>query len=631
MIPASSLSVAPSHARLDSRPRTTTAAEHGSARQRRGRWSAATHGLALLLTAHVAHAADRLQLDPSGLDPAQQQLASQTLADVQSLLPEGLLRALPAQVQVSWSSALPPEVHGRAFGGRIALRRDLLDDGVPGARRARRSALVHELTHVADRSGANWSRSARWRDLAGWQRKPWHLGRGDNAFRDRSPDAYELKDPAEYLAVNAEHFLLDAEFACRRPALAQWYLAHLGTPPSLPQPHCAASLPLLQADSEEGAASLLQLDPSRVYAVDYLFAEGSAQPMSRWGHSMLRLVICKPDRAPGPDCRLDLEYHRVLSFRAFVGDVQISNWRGLTGGYPSRLFVLPLQQVVDEYTKVELRGLQSLPLRLQRDEIASLLERTAQVHWSYDGRYYFVSNNCAVETAKLLQAGVPRLGEAGLAQLSPRGLKRRLVRLEVLDEQVLADRSAAQAQGYYFASARDHYQQLFAVAAGQLALPARDVRAWLKLSAQQRAPWLLKGDLRASAGLLLLEQAAQRRAELRARDVLKRQLLAAPDSAETRSLRGLLEQSGQWLRPGTLLRDGGYGLPLGDEQALLSEAVATASAQAVPAWQALRVQLRQQLPARQRGEMDAIEANLAALGAHLRTQAGSPATGAAVR
>ncbi len=593
--------------------------------------NAATHGVALLLVAHVAHAADRLQLDPAGLSPAQRQVASQTLADVQSLLPEGLLRALPAQVQVRWSDDLPVDVHGRAFGGRIALRRDLLDEAVPGARRARRSALVHEMTHVADRGGANWSRSARWRDLAGWQRKPWHLGRGDNDFRDRSPDAYELKDPAEYLAVNAEHFVLDSTFACRRPALAQWYQAHFGAPPSLPQPQCAAALPLLQAESEEGAASLLQLDPARVYAVDYLFAEGSAQPMSRWGHSMLRLVICKPGRVPGPDCRLDLEHHRVLSFRAFVGDVQISNWRGLTGGYPSRLFVLPLQQVVDEYTKVELRGLQSLPLRLHREEIASLLERTAQVHWSYDGRYYFVSNNCAVETAKLLQAGVPRLGEAGLAQLSPRGLKRRLVRLDALDERVLADRSAAQAQGYYFASARDQYQQLFAVAAAQLALPARDVHGWLKLPARQRAPWLLQGDLRASAGLLLLEQAAQRRAELRARDVLKRHLLAAPDSAETRSLRALLEQGGQWLRPGTLLRDGGYGLPLADEQALLSTAVAAASAQAVPAWQALRSRLRQQLPVRQREEMDAIDANLAALGARLRAQAAAPATGAAVR
>lgn len=631
MAPAISHSVEPSHARLNTCTPTVTAAEHGSALQKRGRWNPVRHGLALLLAAPAVHAGGYLELDPAGLSPAQQQVATQTLADVQSLLPDGLLRALPAHVQVRWSDDLPAEVHGRAFAGGITLRRDLLADGLPGARRARRSALVHELTHVADRSGAAWSRSQRWRDLAGWQRKPWHLGRGDNDFRDRSPDGYELKSPAEYLAVNAEHFVLDADFACRRPALAQWFQAQFGTPPSLPRPQCATTLPLLQAEAEEGAASLLQLDPARVYAVDYLFAEGSAQPMSRWGHSMLRLVICRPGRAPGPDCRLDLEYHRVLSFRAFVGDVQISNWRGLTGGYPSRLFVLPLQQVVDEYTKVELRGLQSLPLQLQRDEIASLLERTAQVHWSYDGRYYFVSNNCAVETAKLLQAGVPRLGQAGLAQLTPRGLKRRLARLQVLDEQVLADGDLAQAQGYYFASARDHYQQLFGVAAAQLALPARDVRGWLKLPALQRAPWLLQGDLRASASLLLLEQAAQRRAELRARDLLKRRLLAAADSDQTRALRGLLEQSGQWLRPAALLADGGYGLPQADEQVPLAQAVATMSAQAVPGWQALRAQLRQQLPAQQRAEMDAIDANLAALGAHLRRKAATPPTGEAAR
>ena len=163
--------------------------------------NAARHGLALLLAVPAAHASSDLRLDPEGLSPAQQQVAMQTLADVQSLLPDGLLRSLPAHVQVRWSDHLPADVHGRAFAGRIDLRRELLDDAVPGARRARRSALVHELTHVADRSGANWSRSARWRDLAGWQRKPWHLGRGGNDFRDRSPDAYELKDPAEYLSL----------------------------------------------------------------------------------------------------------------------------------------------------------------------------------------------------------------------------------------------------------------------------------------------------------------------------------------------------------------------------------------------------------------------------------------------
>ena len=71
---------------------------------------------------------------------------------------------------------------------------------------------------------------------------------------------------------------------------------------------------------------------------------------------MLRLVICAPGRDPGPDCRLDLDHHLVLSFRAFVDDVQLSSWDGLTGVYPSRLFILPLGQVIDEYTRWSCAG-----------------------------------------------------------------------------------------------------------------------------------------------------------------------------------------------------------------------------------------------------------------------------------
>jgi len=113
---------------------------------------------------------------------------------------------------------------------------------------------------------------------------------------------------------------------------------------------------------------------------------------------------------------------------------------------------------------------------------------------------------------------------------------------------------------------------------------------------------------------------------------LKRRLLADPDSSATRSLRALLEQSGQWLRPGQLLADAGYGLPQAEEQAEVARAVAIASAQAIPAWQALRVQLRAQLPPPQRRELDDIDNNLATLGARVREQAAEvPPTGAAAR
>src|SRR5690606_29198152 len=98
---------------------------------------------------------------------------------------------------------------------------------------------------------------------------------------------------------------------------------------------------------------------------------------------------------------------------------------------------------------------------------------------------------------------------------------------------------------------------------------ARNAAAWIKLDASARAPWLERGGLRATAGLLLLEQAAFGRAELRARDRLKRELLQQPESEGARSLQALLQQAGQWLRPGAMLEGDGYGLPQGEELAHL--------------------------------------------------------------
>lgn len=192
----------------------------------------------------------------------------------------------------------------------------------------------------------------------------------------RSPDLYEISSPKEFVAVNMEYFLLDPAYACRRPALYRYYKRtfRLGTRRQgrVPQRLC---LPKCRNDFAKTPLGVV--DPERVYAVDYLLAEANQEWASRWGHSMLRLVICAPGRPRGPDCRLDLQEHLVLSYRAFVNDVQLSSWDGLTGAYPSRLFVLPLAQVIDEYTKTELRSLASVPLKLSRPEIEEVVEHTA--------------------------------------------------------------------------------------------------------------------------------------------------------------------------------------------------------------------------------------------------------------
>lgn len=581
--------------------------------------------LAASLAVPAAHAALQLELRPAGLTTTERAAATRVLAAAPDLVPTAWQARFHASVPVRWSDRLPDRVHGRARGGAITLRRALLQDVQPGQPlpRALQAALIHELTHVLDRAAdGGWSSSARWRNLAGWQQRPWRMGRGANAFTARSPDAYERDSPAEFLAVNAEHYLLDSDYPCRRPALAAWFAEHIGQR-DMPTKGCDAGLPLIQAGEVSGQASLLELDPARVYAVEYLLAEGNDALMSRWGHSMLRLVICAPGRPRGPACRMDLAHHRVLSFRAFVGDVQISSWAGLTGVYPSRLFVLPLDQVINEYTQVELRGLSSIPLALRDDEIAALLERVAQVHWSYDGRYRFISNNCAVETGKLLQEGVPRLGEEGLNRITPRGLLSRLQRLGIADTTVLEDRPEATRQGYYFASAQAHYQQLFDVMRAELAVPAADVATWLQLPAAQREVWVEQGGLRATSAMLLLEQAARNREELRARSGLKRALSdprGGVDAAHA-ALMALLDDAGQLVSPAGLLPAGGYGVPVGDERVAAQVATARLSARGISGWEALQVELRGRLPVAQQEELRIIERSLERLGVRMRNLA----------
>lgn len=570
-----------------------------------------------------------LQLQAMGLSPAEIEASARLVAAVEQRLPPRWRQALQQPIALEWRDDLPPEVQGRARLGRIRLDRTLLRDwqrlATPldpeqPAAHAAMAALIHELAHQLDRSAAGgFSRDGRLLDLAGWQVRPWHAGRGRNRFSDRSPDRYELQNPREFVAVNLEHFVLDPDYRCRRPALWTWFTERLGslTPPR----DCGAALAFMQADSEAGDVSLLRLDPARVWQVDYLLAEGNDQMASRWGHSMLRLVICAPGRVPGPQCRLDLQYHRVLSFRAFVGDVQLSGWRGLTGSYPSRLFLLPLTQVLDEYTKVELRALSSLPLALQREEIAALLERAARLHWNYDGRYYFIGNNCAVETWKLLHDGVPRLAQLPLSGVTPTGLRRRLLRSGLGDERVLVDHAEAVRLGYFFPSAQAQYQAMFTLLRNALPLPQRTVAQWLQASPLQRRRWLADADLRGSAALLLLEQAAQRQQELHVRDWLKRRLLAADDAAMGAAsgvLRDLLDQAGTLARPAALLEQPGYGLP---QQAELDAAASAAVARGHRLrrdWDTLRTSSRAGLPQEQRELLAQIDANLVLIGQRLR-------------
>lgn len=630
---------------------------------------------ALWLVCTSASANLSLSLYTDGLNPAQQK-ASQTLLDeAMAHLPPMFVSKLDRKVEVRWTDDMPSNAYGRADGPyRLDLNKRLLrglTDGSAATTRTNRphgtvreemlATVLHELTHIYDhaqlwspedrkliiactRQGNSMGKiglrdscrgqtdrrftlsdDPRLLDLAGW---PQYVGRrGEREERNgqvaRSPDIYEISSPLEFVAVNMEYFLLDPAYACRRPALYDYYKTLFNWAPAT-KSECPTSYPYLNAGNDFAREPLGKLDPERVYEVDYLLAEANQNLVSRWGHSMLRLVICKPGRPRGPDCRLDLDQHLVLSYRAFVNDLQLSSWSGLTGAYPSRLFVLPLGQVIDEYTKTELRSLASVPLKLSREEITGLVQHAAEMHWAYDGNYWFLSNNCAVENLKLLRSGTndPRL--IGLDSIMPNGLLEVLKGRGLADTSVLDDPKKALRLGYRFDSYRDRYQAMFDVLRKNTDVKQATVEDWLSLSAKERQPYFANADLRTSAAMLLLEQAGLRRQLLLAQDEVKQRYLSAVEKKDNRvsqatgTLQDILANSGFLSRPAELLGSGGYGLPQQGEWERLEAESSQRQKQLQRLSGDLDKEVRALLEPDRAAEIAATEENLKQVGEHLR-------------
>lgn len=629
----------------------------------------------LALLCGTAQADLQLRLKTDGLSPAQQHASQALLDEAMQALPPRFIQQLDRTIDVGWTDQMPDNAYGEAsLVSELDLNRALLPSLTDGSaatqktsrphgtvRREMLATVLHELTHIYDRArlwpsaersliqrctrsnsstgliglpdecrGQNDRRftlsdDPRLLDLAGWPQYVGRRGEREQHNRQiaRSPDLYEITNPKEFVAVNMEYFLLDPSYACRRPALYRYYQAHFGWAPAA-KDHCAQSFAFLNAGNDFAKTPLGKVDPERVYAVDYLLAEANQNWVSRWGHSMLRLVICAPGRPRGPDCRLDLDQHLVLSYRAFVGDVQLSSWDGLVGKYPSRLFVLPLSQVIDEYTKTELRSLASVPLKLSRSEIEEVVEHAAEMHWSYDGNYYFLSNNCAVESLKLLRSGSNNKQLIGLDSIMPNGLLEVLKGRGLADTSVLDDPREALRLGYRFDSFRDRYQAMFEVIKKHLPIKQASVEDWLSLSAGERRQWFDRADLRTSAALLLLEQASYRRQLLLAQDEVKQRYLGARElknggmEKANKTLQEILANSGFLSRPAELLGSSGYGLPQPGEWQRLESESSERQKQLQSLTGELDKEVRALLEPERAAEIAANEANLKLVGEHLR-------------
>lgn len=265
-----------------------------------------------------------------------------------------------------------------------------------------KGVLIRELTFLKDR-GERISAEADFQRIVGVMKVSKNLKKriiNHNASASLEPK--EFRSLQDAFAINMTHLILDPEFECRKPAIAAFLAKKTGVQLL---GHCKKNYEVLiqSAHPEDNYRGTSLISPERVYQVHYLFAGKGKALMSRWGHAMFRLVVCAPTRkVPGPECIRDVSHHVVLSYRASMNDIEINYAKGLFGGYSSQMFVFRFLEVVQEYTKHELRDLYSVPLKLNAEEKREFLDLALERFWTYEGEYFFLNNNCGTEAVKHL-------------------------------------------------------------------------------------------------------------------------------------------------------------------------------------------------------------------------------------
>jgi hypothetical protein len=315
------------------------------------------------------------------------------------------------------------------------LHGDLRDEAV--------GSLLHELAHAYESNNDfPVSRDPRFQRIAGF--KPGWLGaKLKNIKAQHSANMWEYHNTQEYFAVNLEYFLLDDKYACRRPVEFA-YLSERFMMDPFPARNCKVNTSVPVAVGP--IMVLKQLDPARIYRVDYLLASPGNDMASGFGHSMIRLVVCAPEYTDplsgklipgtpyGPECIKDTLHHVVISYRADIRDGNMNYLKGISGGYPSMLFLISYVDIIDEYAAAQLRDLKLYPLALSETEKTEFVYKMLEEYWNYQGSYKFFTNNCAVETEDLVKSSVSSRDVLPNGNsVSPVGVFGDLQKLDLLD------------------------------------------------------------------------------------------------------------------------------------------------------------------------------------------------------
>ena len=141
---------------------------------------------------------------------------------------------------------------------------------------------------------------------------------------------------------------------------------------------------------------------SVVYAAAY-----ASRAESIFGHTMLRMDATRGKLAP---------YEKLLSYAIGYGalinpkDSALAyGFKGLTGGYEGIYKLSPYYEKATEYRYLDNRELWEYRLRLNEEDILTLLNHYWELHFFTGPKYYFLTDNCSSNLLHLLQVAKPHL------------------------------------------------------------------------------------------------------------------------------------------------------------------------------------------------------------------------------
>jgi hypothetical protein len=148
------------------------------------------------------------------------------------------------------------------------------------------------------------------------------------------------------------------------------------------------------------------------------------------------------------------------------------------------MFIYRFHEILQEYTKQELRELWSIPLPLEREQIEFFMKVTLERFWGYQAKYLFLSNNCGTESLRHLTAVDEKLFDE-IGDFTPLQLFRGLSRLSGFEE--INNRKAdLEIKGLYFPSHRPLLEEAVMTLKQYGLTNKQDLKSFLKTKAQER-------------------------------------------------------------------------------------------------------------------------------------------------